>query len=185
MVYSSSVSQWKPCIEKECLLRPHQVTVCHRHRTPYREWPAIHHCHRSFIGLLATSGQPLWNLDMPHHSNTQWGAIAQILRLRVLSPTCRGTNKHRVCCLLTATTTHSEGTATATPFLHTTQTTLETAAVCPYGYTQEFRREGQRLKVQDHCSFTVLTHHMHLYFCTFVIWILYLCTTCVIFRVLC
>ena len=153
MVYSSSASQWRPYIERECQPRLHQTTICRRHRAPYGDQSAMHHCHKSSTGLPATSVQPSWNLNRSHHSYAWREAITRILRSRVLSLTCKGTNKHQVCCPLTATTTHGEGMAQAAPSLHTAWSTLETTAICPYGYPQEFGRpktEDSRFKTIAH-----------------------------------
>ena len=180
MVYNSSASQQRPCEERECQPRLHQVTAHHRCRTPYGDQSAIHHCHKSSIGPPATLVQQLWSLGRSHHSNAWRRAITPILKLRVPSLTCTDTNKHRACCLQTATTTHGEGTASAAPFI--------THYICkqlPFTQSGTLRNsEDRRPKAQDHCSFTVFTYHMHLYLCIF-IWFLYYCTACVLFRIPC
>ena len=186
MAYSLFVNLQKPCAGREHPPKLHQDTVCHRHQTSYRDQSAANPYHKSSIGLPATSVQPLWNLNRPHLNNAQWKAAAQILKLRALSLTCKGTSKCQVCHPPTATTTHSEGMAPATPHymlleIHSKQ--------LPFIRTGTLRNlEDRRLKIQD--SGPLFIHHIttpyafvSLYFYLFVF--LYIRTVCVLFRVPC
>ena len=187
MVYSSSASQRRPCIERECQPRLHQATVHCRHRTPYGDRSAIHHCHKSSTGLPATSVQPSWNFDRSRHSNARQEAIVQILRSRVPSLTCKGMSKHQVCWPLKATTIPGEGMAPTAPSLHTLPEVHFKQLL--FIHTGTLRNsEGRRPKTQDSRPLLILHiatpyAFVSLYFYLFRF--LYLCTTCVLFRVPC
>ena len=148
---SSSASQQKPCIERECQPNFHQVTAHHRCRMPYGDRSAIHHCHKSSIEPPATSVQQSWSLCRSCHSNTWQRAIAPILKSRVPSLTCTGMNKCRVCHLQTATTTHSEGAATAAPSLHTT---FVSSCRLPSGVPSGIQKTGDS-------RFKTIAHWLH------------------------
>ena len=183
-VCSSSVSQRKPCIERECWPWFHQVTTCCRHRMPYRDWSAVHHCPKSFIGPPATSVQQSWNLGRSRPGYAWQRAVTSILKSRVSSLTCSGMNKRRVCHPQTATTTHGEGVVSATPSLHTTGSkpvnSCRSSSRVPSGIQ---KTEDQRLKVQDHCSLTAsFLPYALVIFVSLLFGFLYLYTACVLFR---
>ena len=179
MVYSSSASQRRPCKERECQPRLHQVTTCRRHWMPYGDRSAIHHCHKNFIEPPATLVQQSWSPGRSYHSNTWQRAAALIQKLRVPLLTCTSMNKCQVCCLQTATTTHGEGPAPAAPSLHTTLVSSHHLS-SPSGIQ---KTEDRRLKVQDHCSLAAsFLPYALVIFVSLLFGFLYLYTACVLFR---
>ena len=127
----------------------------------------IHRFHRNSIGPPAISGQPLWNPNRSRHNNAWWETTTLIQKKNLPSPICTGMNKHQVCGQQTATTTHGEGVALATPCLHATVETVAFYPVLQESRRQKTRNPKLKTTAQWLCHLTVCSCNL----CIFISWI--------------